>query len=52
LISSIFNNQERGEDKPRVDQIYIAEDRILDFVQDELAKKYFNSGVNLNKNEY
>ena len=38
LISSIFNNQE-GEDKPRVGQIYIAEDRILDFVQDELAKK-------------
>lgn len=52
LISSIFNNEEEEDKSKREGQIYIAVDRILDFVQqDELLAKHIN-GVNLNKNEY
>jgi hypothetical protein len=50
ILSSIFNNEE-GVDRPREGQIYIADDRFLDFVQDELAKKHF-TGVNFYKDEF
>jgi hypothetical protein len=52
ISSSIFNNEDQLVEEVRQQQIYVAEDRILDFVQqDELLAKHF-SGVNFKQNEY
>jgi hypothetical protein len=44
ISNSVFNNEDE-EEKLKEGQIYIAEDRILDFVQDKLLAKQTN-GVN------
>ena len=46
LLSNIFNNNDEVKD-----EIYVSEEKIQYFVQNELLAKLYN-GVNFNKNEY